>query len=1568
MADSGSFNADLGINMQFNIDGAGLVEMTKTIKEISKGKDLQRYWKDVEAATDSAAKAIERYNKNTQSKGLAENFLKQINALKAITNKENMTDIFPNMDINFDELIESAKKLAPKINAEFSSSNFSQAFKTFDLLKDKGIELGEVFSKLADYSSKVDENFKLRRENNEFRDLFGEQDIDKIKKDLSEIQKLRNEAEETFNNFLSINKIEKTDYWGDEQFSEYFNGIRNGSLTATEAIAKFKTEYRYLLEKSFKSNNDTFGLDQLQAFSTKLDSIFHQVEETSNKINDILSNGVIAKSVQNLSEDTTLSDSQRSIFGNILQDEESLKSITALFQKLIDETNQPKNTEIFNTEQFTKIESLFTSIESSLSSIKGVLVDVGDGEELSPLLKQLDNIREATSNIKLSLNLDLGNEVSERLNQKVSQSTQRQLEAYRKLFSAMKGTGKTNKEMLKFFEPDEASATELIGAYQGIIKRAEEKFKVGNSNIYKKLLGSTYDDLKKEIKNANAQLGRAENKRSENGILGDLFGNSKDLSGVIEQLNTIVSKLDEISVSAKGFTETFKNGLNVNASVEEIEKLTNRVKELETELAKIKTPTALPPEESNISSGTKDVFPDSSTDAKPEIEGMEQVEKATEEAVQAKKEFATANEGVQSSIDGSENPLKLEAELMDQITKSAREAANAKKEFVEANKQVKDSADGSNNDLADGHFENAESSGVKKYKKKGYKAHDTGNHDNEKKVLNKAELGKALKDLQSEIIASIDESTSFIKEVTDFYDSQDNLVKTQMKVGDKNGSMRTYTTSYSMDKDGNATAWTSHIETQKIAEQTKQEEKLTQAMAKGREQSEKTRQAEQKRQELAQNNAINKALEEEYRQRQKLAQEEEKQIQKNKELAMSYTESASKKLSDAISKYSYGDSSDATAMMKQMNRGLSNFGDLSNIESNIKNFDSIVDTIITDLKHSHEESLFALNNEIKAEETMQKQKDAFNKSNLNAIDMEIKKREEEAKAFSNSLKAQMESQQQAESQMSKFENTLSKYQTKTSGYNATIARFNDGGWTSDEYLDNVQAVKDAVKKYEDLLNNIRAKGGITSEEDIQNLKEYESEIKNTIATVTNMSAAEKGYNFVSGQKELDKIHKLLNENSKMSSEAKAKIKAYYTEIESGNPSMSLDRIHGEIMKIYNAEVEAGRAGRSFFDTLKNSGFHQLAAQMSGMFGFYDVINLIKQAASAVTELNTQITELAKVSEDSVSQIYADFDSYANIAKEMGSTISDTIAATTAWSKNGYNIPDSKELAEVSLLYKNVGDGINIDEANESLVSTLKGFKLEADQAEHIVDVFNEVSNREPISSSGIGEALQRSAASFNAANTSLEKSVALVTATNSVLQDPEKVGNMWKTVSARIRGAKTELEEAGEDTDGMVESTSKLQALIKGMTGFDIMESDGKTFKDIYDIIIGIGEKWQDLNDVDRASLLEKLAGKNQSNALAAAISQVDVLKKAYGEATNAEGSAREENSKYQQSVQYSIDQTKAKLEELANDTLNSKFLKGLINAGGKIIDILDIIIKNVGILKPLLAGLAIKNIVQNFD
>lgn len=191
--------------------------------------------------------------------------------------------------------------------------------------------------------------------------------------------------------------------------------------------------------------------------------------------------------------------------------------------------------------------------------------------------------------------------------------------------------------------------------------------------------------------------------------------------------------------------------------------------------------------------------------------------------------------------------------------------------------------------------------------------------------------------------------------------------------------------------------------------------------------------------------------------------------------------------------------------------------------------------------------------------------------------------------------------------------------------------------------------------------------------------------------------------------------------------------------------------------------------------------------------------------------------------------------------------------------------------------------------------------------------------------------------------------------------------NMWKTVSARIRGASTELKDMGEDTDGMVQSTSKLQALVKGITGVDILESDGKTFKDIYTIVSGISDKWATLDDIDQASLLEALAGKNQSNALAAALSQPDILKKAYEEATNAEGSARKENEEYSKSVQASIELTKAKLDELSNDFLSADFLKGAIDAGGKLIDILDGIVKSGNVIPAIAtaisAALSFKNV-----
>ena len=408
--------------------------------------------------------------------------------------------------------------------------------------------------------------------------------------------------------------------------------------------------------------------------------------------------------------------------------------------------------------------------------------------------------------------------------------------------------------------------------------------------------------------------------------------------------------------------------------------------------------------------------------------------------------------------------------------------------------------------------------------------------------------------------------------------------------------------------------------------------------------------------------------------------------------------------------------------------------------------------------------------------------DAFDTSGvINAIKEENNVLEQNTQKIKENTQAK---EQNANVNLNKYDKRLDSYNGKINKYKTTIDRFNDGGWTSDAYLKNVQAVKNAVDEYETLLKELKGKdASLVTSEDISKLDNYEKKIKDTIATVTNMSAAEKGYNFVSAQKELDKIHKLLNENSNMSAEAKAKIKSYYAEIESGNPSMSLDRIHGEIMKIYNAEVEAGRAGKSFFDTLKNSGFHQIAAQMAGMFGVYDVINGLKQVASTVRELDTAYTEMRKVSNESAQSL-------KNFQKESFSTV-DSVGttalalqdATATWMRLGESLDEAKESAKDATVLLNVSEFENIDEATDSLVAMSQAYK-ELDKME-IIDVLDKIGNEYSISTNELSTALKDSAAVLKTQGNDLAESVALITAGNAITQDVSKTAG--ETLPERYR-------------------------------------------------------------------------------------------------------------------------------------------------------------------------------------
>jgi len=547
--------------------------------------------------------------------------------------------------------------------------------------------------------------------------------------------------------------------------------------------------------------------------------------------------------------------------------------------------------------------------------------------------------------------------------------------------------------------------------------------------------------------------------------------------------------------------------------------------------------------------------------------------------------------------------------------------------------------------------------------------------------------------------------------------------------------------------------------------------------------------------------------------------------------------------------------------------------------------------------------------------------------------------------------------------LNKYDKRLDSYNGKIDKYKTTIDRFN-GGWTSSTYLENVQAVKNAVKEYETLLNELKGKdASLVTSEDISKLDNYEKKIKDTIATVTNMSASEKGYNFVSGQKELDKIHKLLAENGNMSTEAKVKIKAYYAEIESGNPSMSLDKIHGEILKIYNAEVEAGRAGRTLWDTMKNSGFHQIAAQMAGMFGVYDVINLGKQAFSTVKELDYALVDLKKTTAMNSSELEQFYYDSNDVAKQMGVTTKEIIDQASSWSRLGYNSKQAAtEMAKLSSQFAIISPGMDTTTSQEGLVSIMKAWDIGyQDVKSQIMDDINALGNAMAEDNQDIVEGMERSAAALAAVGTSTKDAFALFSGIQEVLQNSEKSGTSLRSVALRLRSFDESTEEYSSDLANITGELADLTKTAEHAQGVSVFKPGSTTeFKSLVDYFREIADIWDEMSQKQQNDFLLKAFGRTQAQAGAALIQNFKGVEKALDVMDNAAGSADKEMETAKQSITYKLNKLKqtwvGTVQDIANRKDLSLIMSGLIGVSKG----LGFVIGKLGLIPSIIAPIAV--------
>lgn len=342
-----------------------------------------------------------------------------------------------------------------------------------------------------------------------------------------------------------------------------------------------------------------------------------------------------------------------------------------------------------------------------------------------------------------------------------------------------------------------------------------------------------------------------------------------------------------------------------------------------------------------------------------------------------------------------------------------------------------------------------------------------------------------------------------------------------------------------------------------------------------------------------------------------------------------------------------------------------------------------------------------------------------------------------------------------------------------------------------EWIDNINEFISGSKQLSDADYDSLSKQGTAILDNIRLIQQEQSERKKAAAETERQEKAQGKLNeklsaFVSQQKKNQLIGRI---DSYISRNPRIQSSPLYGDLTNVRDTLvndaklsnaEFDDLKVKVDRITASLKEAGLEGNSLVGAI-TAAYKKFGGWMLVTRSFSLLLRQLKNMVSTVREIDTAMTELRKVT-DETETTYSRFLNNAVVrSKQIGATVSDTVTATANFARLGYSIEEASAMADTAIVYKNVGDGIeDINEASESIISTLKAFNVEASNAMSIADKFNAVGNSFAISAKGIGDAMLRSASALKAAGNDIDESIALITAANNVVQDPEKVGGLLR--------------------------------------------------------------------------------------------------------------------------------------------------------------------------------------------
>ena len=174
--------------------------------------------------------------------------------------------------------------------------------------------------------------------------------------------------------------------------------------------------------------------------------------------------------------------------------------------------------------------------------------------------------------------------------------------------------------------------------------------------------------------------------------------------------------------------------------------------------------------------------------------------------------------------------------------------------------------------------------------------------------------------------------------------------------------------------------------------------------------------------------------------------------------------------------------------------------------------------------------------------------------------------------------------------------------------------------------------------------------------------------------------------------------------------------------------VSYNDVNKQVVDMSKSGVKSVSSFSKFIDEL-GAKFRNLSTYLLSFVGFYEIWAGIQQGFTYVRELDSALTEMRKVSDETTESLREFQEVSFDIADSVGSTAKEIQNSTADFMRLGYSLQEASQLAEDANIYANVGD-MEIDEATEHMISSIKAwgseFESEVEASEAIIDRYNEI--------------------------------------------------------------------------------------------------------------------------------------------------------------------------------------------------------------------------------------------------